>query len=253
MVDVFMNYKKMISRGGLALLCAASIFISGPNQRMIEEQHSIRPETIKDVEPFPEMKSLDRLVYDTSNGFREVIIPESDKETCKKYDSMINKSSLQEVIDSVKTPLDARFMVMSYHKRNTGTVEKKCFSPEDIHKNRVEFVCLHAAYMTARALDDNGFPPLILSVAVSLDKPNNKDNPFHAVFLYRYKGNFGMIDNHSVMAPVFDSIKHVVEYLSCNMGREYTLYRIRDISLESADWKEHMPSPDKAPYYEDVK
>ena len=265
---MFMTSKNNFSRWGLGLLCTASLFMLASNRyinhlgekQKIEQENEmnirriklekerlkiyfVKPHNIKNIKNSSEADLLEKIIDDNNLTLENSV---------KRYERLINRSSFEEIINVVKTPLEARLLILAYLKRNTFPKNNEFYSFKEIHEKKIELSCLSAAYVAATTLHDNGFPPLILSVAIPLEEAMKKDAPTHAVFLYKYNDHFGFVSNRCIKPPIFKNVSAVIDCISELSGRKHTRYRIRDLSEASSNWIAQVPDLSKSPYYEEV-
>lgn len=130
-----------------------------------------------------------------------------------------------------------------YNPKSTLYSAIKCFQKKEAH-------CLEAAFLAAAILEQNGYPPLVMSL-------ESKDGLDHVVFVFKEKGKWGAVGrsrDHGLhgRAPRFRSIKDLAwSYYDPYIDKtgKVTAYQIAHLDDTESNWRTNHRNVWKAERY----
>ncbi len=217
-----------------------------------KEKYFVAPETIKSTKNCASMDSLEEKLKKHNLDMNEQTNHAGDSEFLDSYVRRLDRFGYDFGIKVADNPMRARLLVMAYLKRNGEEPNKKYYSIGEAHEQRPKLDCTEASEIAAAALYDDGFRPLILhAYPPEKDMIKNKDLMPHSVFLYKYNGRFGFIDNMGIVGPYLDSVEELIGFMGYLHECEYDKYRIYDLSKDNPNWM-RKSSRENIPFYKSI-
>lgn len=157
----------------------------------------------------------------------------------------MKKVNFKKLAKKYKTPRQVQLFIdtFRYNPENDLKSAEKTILAKNAH-------CLEGAFVAAAILEQNGYPPLVVSI-------ESIDNLDHVVYVFKHKNKWGSISQSSDPGlrgrePVFRSIRDLVwsyfdSYIDEN-GR-ITAYRLAHLDDSKSDWRTSKKNVYKAEKY----
>jgi len=147
------------------------------------------------------------------------------------------KENYKDVMKALSTPEEVAVYCTKILQHGGNDIDMKQYEEQDywasfkrVHENKIDD-CDGGAVAAAAILNDNGYPPYILTMQCK--------GHGHAVFLYRNKeGKFGSLGIYRAdcINPEEKSVKSLVDEIARNSGIDYNQFAIFDISKKFPDF-----------------